>query len=298
MAPPPLNALQAFVAVARRASFSAAARELGVSASALSQAVRRLEERLGVVLLHRTSRSVSLTDEGRRLLEGAGGAVDQALSALSQATARPDQVSGPLRLTVPTATLPTVMERLVPAFVQRHPTVTLDLRVEDAFVDIVAAGLDAGVRLRHSVDPEMVSVPLHGPCRVVVAGAPSYLGRRGTPQTLDELLEHDCIGVRFTPDGPRSGWLLGQGSEQRRIPVRGPVVTGDRELALALAIEGVGLIRGLDTFLAEPLARGDLRLVLEPYARPVEGIFLYHPTGAAVSPALRAFIDLAQELTP
>lgn len=291
-----LNALHAFLAVARCGGFSAAARELGVSASALSQAVKRLEGQLDVVLLQRTSRSMSLTDAGRRLVDRAGPAVERALGAIEQASARLDEVVGTVRLSVPTVSAPMVLEQVVPVFALRHPKVTLDIRVENAFVDIAAAGLDAGIRLHHALERDMVHVRLHGPCRVVVAGSPAYLARHGEPSVPADLLRHRCIGLRFADDASPYVWRLGEGDEQQKIPVRGPVITGDRYLARQLAVDGVGLHFGLDAFIRGELERGELRLVLEPYARQVEGMFLYFPSRAQVSPALRAFIDTARDV--
>lgn len=155
MAFTPLNALNAFLAVARRRSFAGAAKDLGVSTSALSQSVRQLEARLGVALLARTSRSVALTDAGQRLLENAGPAVDQALESLKTVTARPGEVTGRVRITVPRAAVPLIIARLLPRFVERHPKVEVEVCVDDHFVDIVAEGYDAGIRLVEAIDRDM-----------------------------------------------------------------------------------------------------------------------------------------------
>ena len=198
MAFTPLNALNAYLAVARRRSFAAAAADLGVSPSALSQSVRQLEKRLGVSLLMRTSRSVSLTEEGQRLLESAGPAVDQALESLKKVTARTEEVTGRIRLSVPTFSVPQVVAPLLPRFLARHPYVEVDVRVEDRFVDIVTEGLDAGIRFSDAIERDMVQVRLSGPARFVVVGAPAYLARKGTPDKPEDLLEHDCIAVSYT----------------------------------------------------------------------------------------------------
>jgi DNA-binding transcriptional LysR family regulator len=204
----PLNALNSFLAVARRRSFAAAAKELGVSTSALSQAVRQLEERIGVALLTRTTRSVALTDAGQRLLENAGPGVDQALESLKAVTARPGEVAGRVKLTVPSVAVPLVLATILPRFVERHPQVTVDVRVENGFVNVVTEGLDAGIRLVEAIDRDMVHVRLSGPARVVVAAAPSYLKRRGVPETPTDLLQHDCICLRGTPTGEPWAWEL------------------------------------------------------------------------------------------
>ena len=293
----PLNALSSFLAVARRRSFAAAARDLGVSKSALSQAVRQLEERLGVTLLTRTSRSVAPTDAGQRLLENAGPAIDQALESLKTVTAHEGEVIGRLKLTVPSAAVPLVLARLLPEFTRRHPSVTVDVHVEDRFVDIVKEGLDAGIRLVEAIDRDMVHLQLSPPCRVVVAGAFSYLERRGVPSKPTDLLEHDCIGLRATSGSPWP-WELERGKKTWRLPVRGPVTTNDPVLRRALALAGVGLLYTLESLIADELANGELQLVLEPYAPAVPGLFLYFPTRAQVGSPLRAFVELAREMAP
>lgn len=296
MAFTPLNALHSFIAVARRRSFAAAARDLGVSTSALSQSVRQLEARVGVALLTRTSRSVALTDAGQRLLENAGPAVEQALESLKTVSARPGEVTGRMKLTVPTAAVALILARLLPDFVQRYPKVEVDVRVDDRFVDIVAEGLDAGIRLVEAIDRDMIHVRLSGPCRVVVAAAPSYLKRRGTPQKPPDLLQHDCICMRFAASGEPWAWELERGKRTWRVPVRGPVTTNDHALRHTLAVSGVGLLYTLESVIADDIARKRLRIVLEPYAPRVPGLFLFFPSRAQISPAFRAFVDAARGL--
>lgn len=297
MAFTPLNALNAFLAVARRRGYSAAARDLGVSTSALSQSVRQLETRLGVTLLARTSRSVALTDAGQRLLENAGPAVDQALESLKTVKARRGEVTGRVRLTVPTVAVSLVLARVLPRFIERYPKVELDVRVEDRLVNAVAEGLDAGIRLIEAIDRDMVHVRLSGPGRIVVVAAPSYLERRGAPQKPTDLLQHDCICIRSSPSGEPWAWELERGKKTWRVPVRGPVVTNSFELMRILAVAGVGLFYAMESTVADDLSRGRLRIVLEPYAPAVPGLFLYFPSRAQVSPALKAFVEVARGVT-
>jgi DNA-binding transcriptional LysR family regulator len=292
----PLNALSSFLAVARQRSFAGAARHLGVSTSALSQSVRQLEARLGVTLLARTSRTVALTDAGQRLLEDAGAAVDQALESLKTVSARPGEVMGRVRLSVPSAAVTLVVARLLPPFVERHPKVEVEVQVENRFVNIVAEGLDAGIRLSEAIERDMVQVRLTDPGRFVVAAAPSYLARRGAPQRPQDLLQHDCICIRTSRSGARYAWELERGRKAWRVPVRGTVTTNDPELMRHLAVAGVGLLYAFEPQIADELRRGSLRLVLEPYAAAVPGFFLYFPSRAQVSPALRAFVDVAREV--
>jgi len=293
----PLNGLNAYLEVARRKSFAAAARELGVSPSALSQSVRQLEARLGVSLLTRTSRSVALTDAGQRLLEHAGPAVEQALESLKTVSARPGEVTGRVRLSVPASSVSVILAHVLPRFIARYPKVEVDVRVEDRLVDIVAEGLDAGIRLTESIERDMVQIRLSHPARFVVAAAPSYLARRGAPQKPADLLQHDCICMRSPTSGGRWAWELERGKKEWRVPVQGPISTNDMELRRRLAVAGVGLLYAFEPLIADELRRRKLRLVLEPYAPLVPGLFLYFPSRAQVSPALRAFVGVARDLS-
>lgn len=295
MAFTPLNALSSFIAVARRKSFAAAARDLGVSTSALSQSVRQLEARLGVTLLTRTSRTVALTDAGQRLVENAGPAVDQALESLKTVSARPGEVTGRVRLSVPTVSVSLIVARLLPVFLERHPKVEVEVQAENRFVNIVAEGFDAGIRLSEAIERDMVQVRLTQPGRFVVVGAPSYLARRGAPQRPEELLQHDCICIRSDVDGARYAWELERGRKEWRVPVHGPVTTNDPELMQLVAEAGVGLLYTFEPLVADEVRRGTLRIVLEDYAAAVPGFFLYFPSRSQVSPAFRAFVDVARE---
>jgi DNA-binding transcriptional LysR family regulator len=296
MAFTPLNALSAFIAVARRRSFAGAARDLGVSTSALSQSVRQLEARLGVTLLTRTSRSVALTDSGQRLLEQSAAAIDQALESLKTVSARPGEITGRVRLSVPSLAVGLILARLLPRFAERHPKVEVEVQVENRFVNIVEEGADAGVRLSEAIERDMVQVRLTPPARFVVAAAPSYLARRGTPQQPQDLLQHACISIRASFGGARYAWELERGKKAWRVPVEGPVTTSDPELMRQLAVAGVGLLYAFEPHIEDELRQGRLRLVLEPYAAAVPGFFLYFPSRAQVSPAFRAFVDVAREL--
>ncbi|WP_163865904.1 LysR family transcriptional regulator [Myxococcus eversor] len=296
MAFTPLNALNAFLAVARRRSFAAAAADLGVSASSLSQSVRQLEARLGVPLLTRTTRSVALTEPGRRLLEGAGPSVDQALAALKVAVAQPGEVTGLVRLTVPTVSVSPVVAPILTRFLARHPRVEVELRVEDSMVDIVTEELDGGIRFSESLERDMVQVRLSEGFRFVVVGSPAYLKRRGTPEKPRDLLAHDCLCIRSGTTGALYQWELERGSRSWRVPVRGPLVTSSHHALMELAESGVGLMYAFEPEVADRVKRGALRIVLEPYAAHVDGFYLYFPSRSRVSPAFRAFVDVAREV--
>src|SRR6266540_4170252 len=292
----PFPQLQAFLAVARLRSFSSAARELGVSRSAVSYSVRQLEDQLRVVLLTRTTRSVSLTDAGRRLLETAGPGVGQALAGLANAAAQPGEAVGRLRLSAPRMAVAFVINPVLPAFRARHPRVEVEVDIEDRFVDIVAEGYDAGVRLSEAIERDMVQVRLTDAFRFVVVGAPSYLERHGTPERPQDLLRHECITFRAQTTGTLYAWELERGRKTWRVPVRGGVVTNDSQVMLSLVESGLGLTYAFEPVVREQLRTGRLKVVLEAYAPTVPGFFLYFPSRAQRSPPLRLFIEAAKEL--
>ena len=297
MAFTPLNALNQFLEVARRRSFSAASKELGISSSALSQSVRQLEERLGVTLFTRTTRSVALTDAGRRLLEQAGPSVNQALDALKGAAGRTGEVRGKVRLTVPEIAVPLVITPVLPQFVARYPEVEIEVQVENRMIDIVADGFDAGIRLEEFLERDMVQLRLTEAFRFIVVGAPSYLERRGTPKRPKDLLTHDCICYRSPTTGALYAWELEQGKRTWRVPVRGTITSNHEWLILQLAESGLGLMYAFEPRVQAQLKRGSLRVVLEPYAASVPGLYLYFPSRTQVSPAFRAFLDTIREVT-
>jgi DNA-binding transcriptional LysR family regulator len=290
-----LPQLQTFILAAQRKSFSAAARELGVSPAAVSQSVRQLEEQLRVVLFTRTTRAVALTDAGRRLLEGAGPAVGQALASLQEVSAQPGEVVGRLKLTVPEVAVPFVITPVLPAFRARHPRVEVEIVADNRFVDIVADGYDAGVRLHEAIERDMVQVRLTEEFRFVVVGAPSYFERHGTPRRPEDLLRHECFTIRIPSTGGLYAWELERGRRNWRVPVRGSVVTNDRQLTQALVKQGLGLAYAFEPALKEELRAGRLVRVLEEYAPTVPGFFLYFPSRAQSSAPLRLFIEVAKE---
>ncbi len=292
----PFPQLQAFLAVARLRSFTSAAREFGVTRSAVSQAVQQLEEQLRVVLLTRTTRSVSVTDAGRRLIESAGPALGQVIAALTEVSAKPGEVVGRLRLSVPRTALPFVIDPVLPTFRTRHPRVEVEVVIEERFVDIVAEGYDAGVRLTEAIERDMVQVRLTDAFRFVVVGAPGYLARHGTPERPEDLLRHECITFRSQTTGAIYVWELERGRKSWRVPVRGGVVTNDHLVSVSLAAHGLGLAYAFEPAVTGELRTGRLQRVLEPYAATVPGYFLYFPSRAQRSAPLRLFVEAAREL--
>jgi DNA-binding transcriptional LysR family regulator len=287
--------LQVFLAVARARNFSGAARDLGVSRSAVSQSVRQLEEELRVTLVVRTTRSVSLTDAGRRLVESAGPAVAQVRAALTEATAKPGEVVGRLRLTVPRAGFDFVIKPFLPEFRERHPRIELELVFEDRRVDIVREGFDAGIRLSEFVERDMVSLRLTNSLRFIVVGAPDYLEKHGTPERPADLLHHECLTFRSETTGSLYAWELERGRKTWRVPVHGNVVTNNGHLCLDWALQGLGLSYAFEPLAREHLRAGRLTCVLEPYAATVPGFHLYYPSRSRSSPVLRLFVAAIRE---
>jgi DNA-binding transcriptional LysR family regulator len=296
MSTAPFAQLQAFLAVARHRSFAGAARELGVSRSAISQTVRQLEEQLRVALLVRTTRSVSTTDAGRRLVEGAGPALGQALATLTEVSAQPGETVGRVRVSVPSFAVPFVIAPVLPTFRARHPRIEVEVAVDDRLVDIVAEGFDAGVRLTEIIQRDMVQVRLTDPFRFVVVGAPAYLKRHGTPERPEDLLRHECITYRSHTTGALYAWELERGRKNYRVPVRGGFVTNDGSLVASMAEEGLGLAYVHEPTVMRQLRAGQLKRVLEPFAPTVPGFFLYFPSRSQRSAPLRLFVETAKEL--
>jgi DNA-binding transcriptional LysR family regulator len=293
----PFPQLQAFLAVARLRSFSAAAREVGVSRSAVSQAVRQLEEQLRVVLLVRTTRSVALTDAGQRLVESTGPAMRQTIAAMTEVSAQPGETVGKIRLSVPRAAVPFVITPVLPTFRARHPRIEVEVSIEDRLVDIVAEGFDAGVRLSESIQRDMVQVRLTDSFRFVVVGAPEYLKSHGTPQRPEDLLRHECITFRSPTSGALYAWELERGRRTWRVPVRGGlVVRDDAQTMIDMAEQGLGLTYTFEPMVRQHLQSGRLKLVLDAYAAAVPGFFIYFQSRARRSGPLRLFVDAVKEL--
>jgi len=262
----------------------------------VSQGVRQLEEQLRVVLLARTTRSVSLTDAGRRLVDGAGPSLGQVLAALAEVSAQPGETVGRVRLSVPRAAVPFVIDPVLPKFRERHPRIDVEVVIEDRFVDIVAEGYDAGVRLSEAIERDMVQVRLTDAFRFVVVGSPRYLARRGTPERPEDLLRHECITFRSQTTGALYAWELERGRRNWRVPVRGGIVSSDARLNASLAEQDLGLVYALEPMVIEQLRTRRLSVVLDRYAPTVPGFFLYFPSVARRSVPLRLFVEAAKKL--
>jgi DNA-binding transcriptional LysR family regulator len=291
-----LGDLQAFAAVAARRSFRGAAHVRGTSPSSLSEAVRRLEARLGVRLLNRTTRSVTPTEAGQRLLERLEPALQEITSAVDVVNSFRDSPTGTLRLNVPVAVARFVLPPILTAFLRAHPGITVEVMAEDSFVDVLAQGFDAGVRYDERLEQDMIAVPI-GPRvqRFVGGAAPTYAAEHGLPLHPRELLRHACIRHRFR-GGASPAWEMVRGQETIRIEPRGPLVANNLDLELAAAVDGLGIVFSFEEAIAPLLASGALVPVLEPWWDSFSGPFLYYAGRRHMPAPLRAFVDFVKTL--
>jgi DNA-binding transcriptional LysR family regulator len=290
-----LDGMATFLAVAEAKGFRAAGQRLGVTHSAVSQSLRRLEERLGVALVRRSTRSVHLTEAGERLYASVRPAVDEVRSAVAAMSEMSAQPRGTLRLHTSSSALTMIGEALLPSFLADHPHVRLDLVVSEAPVDIVARGFDAGIQLGEVIDRDMIAVPVTGDLRLAVVGAPSYFKRRGVPNHPRDLVDHDCLNWHSTEEAPPYRWEFTEpgpkGSRNFSVAVPARVLSTGSAINRALAIAGLGVTLALESAVRDALASGALVRVLERYCEPFPGYYLYYPQRRHASPALRAFID-------
>lgn len=290
-----LGHLPVFLAVAEKRSFTRAAKELGLSASAVSQAIQRLEKEMGAALLVRTTRSVNLTEVGKRLAADARPALDRVAAALGSAQSDDREPRGVLRLNVPRLACHVVLPPILGAFARKHPRVHVDITVDNRNVDIVADGFDAGIRLRESVEKDMVAVRLSPAMRFVVVASKRYLANHPCPQHPRELVNHVCLGWRTPTSGILWRWEFQDGKREIDVAVDGPLSSSDPDLLIRAARDGLGL-----TYVAEHEALGDLQAgrlvrVLEEFSPEVHGLFLYYPRAARQVPKLAAFVACVKE---
>ncbi|KAF1059465.1 LysR family transcriptional regulator [Burkholderia gladioli] len=289
-----LSDLHAFVAVARANGFRGAAQATGISASGLSEAVRRLETRLGVRLLNRTTRSVAPTEAGARLLSRLAPALDEVQSALDVVNGFRDRPAGTLRLNVPLSAARLVLPAIVPRFLAAYPEIRLEVAADESFVDVLAVGCDAGIRYEERLEQDMIAVPI-GPRvqRMALGASPAYLDRRGRPAHPRELLHHECILGRF-PGRATVPWDFVRDGEKLRIEPAGQLLVelgAAFDLGVDAAIAGTGLVYLFEDWLRPHFDSGALERVLEPWWDSFSGPFLYYPGRRLVPAPLRAFID-------
>ncbi|MBY5398650.1 LysR family transcriptional regulator [Rhizobium leguminosarum] len=293
-----LGDLNAFVAVARAGGFREGARVSGNSASFLSEAVRRLEGQLGVRLLNRTTRSVVPTEAGKGLLERLGPALSEVESALDVVNGFRDRPAGALRLNVPVSAARLVLPAIVPPFLAAYPDIRLEVVTDESFVDVIAAGCDAGIRYDERLEQDMIAIPI-GPRiqRFAIAASPDYLDRRGRPQHPSELLGHACLLGRFASGAMTAPWEFERDGEIVRVDPTGPLIVrvgGATDLAVDAAIAGTGIVCLFEDWLRPHIDSGALEPILEPWWQCFSGPFLYYPGRRLVPAPLRAFIDFVK----
>jgi len=285
-----LNDLVAFATVARECSFTRAAAILAMSPSALSHAMRGLEERLGVRLLARTTRSVSPTEAGERLLRSLNPALTEIEDGLQAMAEWRDNPSGTVRITTFAYAARIVLLPKLPGFLLANPDVRVEVNIDDGLTDIVAAGFDAGIRLGETVDKDMIVVKIGPDLRTVVVGTPSYFERYPPPLTPYDLDRHACIGYRLKTSGGLLPWEFQRGDKEIKIRTRGPLVANDGDLPAAAVRAGAGLGYIMEHDVAEDIASGKLIQVLADWCPRFPGFHLYHPSRRQSPPALRALI--------
>ena len=288
--------LPVVLAVARRGGFAAAAKELGMSPSAVSHSVRTVEERLGAPLFARTTRSVALTETGRTLNDSIGAALQEIQDALERARSERGRVAGLLRLNVPQVALSMAITPVVAELAKRHPQLVVEVTADAMLTDIVAAGFDAGVRLGEMIERDMIAVRLTPPFKAIMVAAPGYLAAKGEPKGIADLARHNCIGFRLLASGGIYAWELLDNGEDVSVRVTGTVLVNDATYAKELALNGVGIAYIFEPLVRKEISDGALCWVLPEAAIDEPGLFLYFPRRAAEAPKLRAFIQVAREV--
>ena len=285
----------AFVTVVELKSFTKAAKQLALSPPRVSEMVRNLEERLGVRLVERTTRSVAPTAAGDRLLERLRPVLDEYQAALESTNDFRGKPAGMLRVTAPPPAGDFFLGSAIPRFLAQYPEISLDLSFNEALTDIVAERFDAGIRLGEQIERDMIAVRVTDELPVVVAGSPAYFAQRGKPKSPQDLVAHDCIRIRFS-SGTYLPWRFRVQRRDLEVHVKGRLVVNSVTVARRAAVEGLGLIQGPPIFIATDLAEGRLVTVLDQWApTPVTGFFLYYPSRRQMRPALRALVDFLRD---
>lgn len=292
-----LDGIEAFLRVAERRSFSAAAADLGVSPSAISQTIKGLEARVGAPLFMRTTRSVGLTQAGEMFLERAAPAYGGLADAYEAARNLGNRPAGRLRINLMRGAVQPLFEPIIAGFCETYPEIELEIYADDALSDLSAGGFDAGVRMGEALDADMIAIRLTGPFRFVVAAAPAYLEKHGRPETPEDLRSHRCVRFRLV-SGAMMPWTFERGNREYEVGVTGPVIVND--FAAMMVAVRTGVAMGM---MAEPTAKamvesGQLELVLTDHAPSTSGLFLYYPSRKQVMPKLRAFIDYVRDYLP
>ncbi|WJG28775.1 LysR family transcriptional regulator [Vibrio furnissii] len=293
-----ISSLTWFAHIARHRSFTKAASEMGVTRAALSQHLKALEQQLQVRLLNRTTRNMSLTDEGQRLLDILHPSltnIEQVVSKLNESHIEP---SGLIRISSSRTAARLLIEPHLGEFLARYPKIRLELMMDDGFTNIVAEGLDAGIRLGVSLDEHMVAVPITPPLTTAIVGSPAYFKQHGIPQSPKDLEAHNCLAYRFTSSGTLDHWsLTAPDSDQHTVVFepKGNAVFNDDYSMLQAAIQGVGLVKHIDLWVHEAIQDGRLTRVLTPWCKPFPGFYLYIPSREHMPKKIRVLMDFLIE---
>jgi len=285
------GSLAAFAVVAEERSFTRAAARLGVSPSALSHTMRRLEERLRIQLLARSTRSVSTTQAGERLLARLRPAIDEISGAVDELGRLLDRPSGLVRITASRSAARMVVAPILPRFTQQFPEIVVEILVDPALTDIVAQRFDAGIRLGESLQKDVVAIPVTGKLRMAVVGSPQYFASHPAPATPSDLGQHRCINFRLPSAGTLYKWEFAKANRSIEVAVDGPLILGDEGIVVEAASAGIGLAYVIEDQIVPLVKSGALVRVLDEWCRAFPGFFLYYPGRRQVSPALAAFIE-------
>lgn len=289
-----LNDLNAFISVVQANGFRNAARISNVSASKLSEAIRRLETQLGVRLLHRSTRSIALTEVGADLLSQLRPAMAEVQSALTTINHYRDRPAGLLKLNVPASVTKLILPQIIPAFLEKYPDITIEIISDENFVDIVSAGCDAGIRYGERLEQDMIAIPI-GPRsqRIATVASPTYLDRYGRPKHPQELVQHSCLRGRF-PSGAMPIWTFEHDDEIFNIDPKSPLIIGlggSTDLLIDSALAGIGIIHLLEDWLSPHLRNGALEPILKPWWQSIAGPFLYYSGRHFIPSPLKLFIE-------
>jgi DNA-binding transcriptional LysR family regulator len=291
-----LSHLPVVLAVARRGGFAAAAAQLGMSPSAVSHAIRTVEDALGAPLFARTTRSVALTEAGAAFIAAVGPALTAIEESAERVRAAKGRVTGLLRLNVPRVALMIAITPVIAEMAWRHPDLTIEITSDDGLADIVAGGFDAGVRLGEMIAQDMIAIRLTPPFQAILVASPSYLDAKGSPRSVRDLQRHNCIGFRLPSAGAVYAWDLKDEGVELSVEVSGTALVTDPTYAKELALAGIGV-----AYVFEPMVRAEirerrLRWILQEASIEEPGLFLYFPRRASDMPKLRAFIDAAKDV--
>lgn len=290
-----LDGLIVFATVAETHGFSTAGVRLGISPSAVSQAVRQLEKRLGFALFHRTTRSIALTELGARYLERVAPAIQVLIGAANDLGDDSSPPSGHLRINLARAAFMIVLRPILPGFLQSYPGIKVELTLDNSLVDIVAPGYDAGIRFGNLVEKDMVGIPVGPKLAGYLLASPEYLARRGRPEKPQDLASHDCIGFRHVSSGLVERWDLARDDERMALSIDGPLIVNDSTTLVHLALDGLGIVYMINGYVESLIEAGRLVRVLPHWSPPQPGFSLYYPDRNRASRPLRALVDCLQD---